>query len=163
MVHLPEIFWPKVIWLNEPIWGPNKRPKILSILVSNLPRYSTLCAFCVFSVYVQIHSKYSRYMNSFIPFSLSEEIQSAYPANTHNKIPFKDLPHAKLILSKWTDTFRTFSVIGGHLLWYPWSAISDWAWYRNFRYRTEESGVQHYIGYRNKLLSDIWYLTSKYS
>ncbi len=29
--------------------------------------------------------------------------------------------------------------IGGHLLRYPWSAISDWAWYRNFRYRTEES------------------------
>jgi hypothetical protein len=27
--------------------------------------------------------------------------------------------------------------IGGHLVRYPWSAISDWAWYRNFRYRTE--------------------------
>ncbi len=30
--------------------------------------------------------------------------------------------------------------IGGHLLLYPWSAISDWAWYQSFRYRTEKSG-----------------------
>ncbi len=52
-------------------------------------------------------------------------------------------------------TERLLLSIGGHLLRYPWSAISDWAWYRNFRYRTEESGVRHYIGYRNKLLSDI--------
>jgi hypothetical protein len=50
--------------------------------------------------------------------------------------------------------------IGGHSLWYPWSAISDWAWYRNVRYRTEELKVQHYVGYRNKLLSDIRYPTS---
>ncbi len=50
--------------------------------------------------------------------------------------------------------------IGGHSLRYPWSAISDWAWYRNVRYRTEELKVRHYIGYRNKLLSDIRYPTS---
>ncbi len=53
--------------------------------------------------------------------------------------------------------------IGGHLLRYPWSAISDWAWYRNFRYQTQESGVRHYIGYRNKLFSNIRYPTSKNS
>ncbi len=29
--------------------------------------------------------------------------------------------------------------------------------------RTEESGVRHYIGYRNKLLSDTQYPTSKVS
>ncbi len=45
--------------------------------------------------------------------------------------------------------------IGGHLLRYPWSATSDWAWYWNFRYQTEDSGVRHYIRYWNKLLSDI--------
>jgi hypothetical protein len=47
--------------------------------------------------------------------------------------------------------------IGGHSVRYPWSAISDWAWYRNVRYRTEERRVRNYIGYRNKLLSDIQY------
>jgi hypothetical protein len=62
-----------------------------------------------------------------------------------------------------TLVFMKIFVIGGHLLRYPWSAISDWAWYRNFRYRTEESRIRHYIGYRNKLLSDIRYLTSKNS
>ncbi len=50
-------------------------------------------------------------------------------------------------------------LIGGHLVWYPWSAISDWAWYRIVRYRTEERRVRHYIGYRNKLLTDIRYPT----
>jgi hypothetical protein len=29
--------------------------------------------------------------------------------------------------------------IGGHLVRYPWSAILDWAWYRNFQYRTERA------------------------
>ncbi len=53
--------------------------------------------------------------------------------------------------------------IGGHLVRYPWSVISDWAGYRNFRYRTEESRVRHYIGYRNKLFSDIQYPTSHYA
>ncbi len=50
--------------------------------------------------------------------------------------------------------------IGGHSDRYPWSSISDWAWYRNVRYRTEVRRVRHYIGYWNKLLSDIWYLTT---
>jgi hypothetical protein len=52
--------------------------------------------------------------------------------------------------------------IGGHSVWYPWSAISDWAWYHIVRYRTEERRVRHYIGYRNKLLSDIRYLTWRF-
>jgi hypothetical protein len=52
--------------------------------------------------------------------------------------------------------------IGGHSLRYPWSAISDWAWYRNVRYRTEELKVRHYIGYRNKLLSNIRHSTSTF-
>jgi hypothetical protein len=43
--------------------------------------------------------------------------------------------------------------VGTYLFRYPWSAISDLAWYRNLRYRTEESGV----GYWNKLLSDFGY------
>ncbi len=58
--------------------------------------------------------------------------------------------------------YKVFS-IGGHFLRYPWSAILDWAWYWNFWYQTEESGVRHYIGYRNKLLYGIWYPTSKNS
>ncbi len=49
--------------------------------------------------------------------------------------------------------------IGGHLVLYPWWAISDWAWYRNVWYRTKERRVRHYTGYRNKLLSDIRYPT----
>jgi hypothetical protein len=50
--------------------------------------------------------------------------------------------------------------IGWHSVRYPWSAILDWAWYRNVRYQTEVRKVRHYVGYRNKLLSDIWYPTS---
>ncbi len=49
--------------------------------------------------------------------------------------------------------------IGGHSVRYTRSAISDWAWYRNVRYRTEERRVRHNIEYRNKLLSDIRYPT----
>jgi hypothetical protein len=60
----------KVVWPNKSIWVSNKHPKIFSILVSNLPRYSNfLCLpcilsiridlFCVFSVYDQIHSTHS--------------------------------------------------------------------------------------------------------
>ncbi len=52
------------------------------------------------------------------------------------------------------------SIIGGHSVRYPWSAISDWAWYRNVRYLTEVRRVRYYIRYRNKLLSDIRYPTS---
>ncbi len=49
--------------------------------------------------------------------------------------------------------------IGGHPVRYPWSAILDWAWYRNVRYRTEKRRVRHYIGYWNEVLSDIRYPT----
>ncbi len=37
------------------------------------------------------------------------------------------------------------------------SAFLDWAWYQSFRYRTEEIGVSHYIGYEINfyLISDI--------
>jgi hypothetical protein len=52
--------------------------------------------------------------------------------------------------------------IGGHSVRYPWSAISDWAWYRNVRYQTDERRVRYYIGYRNKPLSDIQYPTSTF-
>ncbi len=52
--------------------------------------------------------------------------------------------------------------IGGHSVRYPWSAVSDWAWYRNVRYRTEERRVRHYIRYWNELLSDIRYPTSTF-
>ncbi len=54
---------------------------------------------------------------------------------------------------------KDMDIIGGHSLRYPWSAISDWAWYRNVRYWTEELKVQHYIRYQNKLLSHIRYPT----
>ncbi len=36
-----------------------------------MPRYSTFCAFCICSVYVQIRSTYSQYMNRFILHILS--------------------------------------------------------------------------------------------
>ncbi len=62
----------------------------------------------------------------------------------------------------WRLGFLELTIIGGHSLRYPWSAISDWAWYRNVRYRTEDLKVRHYIGYRNKLLSDIRYPTLLY-
>jgi hypothetical protein len=62
--------------------------------------------------------------------------------------------------NKWlTESCSRKRTIGGHSLRYPWSAISDWAWYRKVRYRTEELNVRHYIGYRNKLLSNIRYPT----
>jgi hypothetical protein len=49
------------------------------------------------------------------------------------------------------------SCIGGHLVRYLWSAISDWAWYRNFRYRTEraESDIISDIGIKFYPISDI--------
>jgi hypothetical protein len=46
--------------------------------------------------------------------------------------------------------------IGGHLVRYPWSAISDWAWYRNFWYRTERASLTLYQIW-NKILSNIWH------
>jgi hypothetical protein len=60
----------KVVWPNKPVWAPDKNPKIFSILVSNLLRYSTIHAFRVFSVYVQICSAYSQYTSRFIPSML---------------------------------------------------------------------------------------------
>ncbi len=60
-------------------------------------------------------------------------------------------------------TLHILCTIGGHLLRYPSSAISDWTWYRSLRHWTEESRVRHYIGYRNKLLSDIQSPTSENS
>ncbi len=50
--------------------------------------------------------------------------------------------------------------IGGHLVWYPWSAISDWAWYRNFRYRTErvESNIISDVGINFYPISNIRHL-----
>jgi hypothetical protein len=54
-----------VIWQNEPIYAPDKHPKIFSILVSNLPRYLTFRTFHIFSLFVQIRSAYSKYMNRF--------------------------------------------------------------------------------------------------
>jgi hypothetical protein len=61
--------------------------------------------------------------------------------------------------NKYPTNPAMYTTIGGHSVRYPWPAISDWAWYRNVRYRTEERRVRHYIGYRNKLLSDIRYPT----
>ncbi len=83
----------KMVWPNGPIWAPDKHLETFSILVSNLPRYSTFHAFRIFSVYTQIRSAYSQYMNRFIPhilslqtdsfreFSVYEQIYSAYSAN----------------------------------------------------------------------------------
>ncbi len=47
--------------------------------------------------------------------------------------------------------------IGGHLVRYPWSAISDWDWHRNFRYRTEgvEFDIISDIGIKFYPISDI--------
>jgi hypothetical protein len=50
--------------------------------------------------------------------------------------------------------------IDGHLVRYPWSAISDWAWYRNFRYRTERVESNILSNNRNKCVSYIGYPTS---
>ncbi len=49
---------------------------------------------------------------------------------------------------KFSVEFSYVLIIGGHLVRYPWSAISDWAWYRNFRYRIEraESDIISDIG-----------------
>ncbi len=63
--------------------------------------------------------------------------------------------HYKFTLMLEMSATHSNKAIGRHLLRYPWSAISDWAWNRNLQYQTEESGVRHYIGYRNKLLSYI--------
>ncbi len=57
------------------------------------------------------------------------------------------------------------STIGGHLVRYPWSAISDWAWYQNFRYRTErvESDIISDIGIKFYPISDILFYTNNHS
>ncbi len=64
--HLHEIFWYRVIRPNEPIKAPDEHPKIVLSLVSNSPRHLTFCAFCIFSVYIQILSAYSQYTNRII-------------------------------------------------------------------------------------------------
>ncbi len=48
---------------------------------------------------------------------------------------------------------------GGHLVRYPWSVLSDWAWYRNFQYRTEraESDIISDIGIKFYPICDIWH------
>ncbi len=53
----------------------------------------------------------------------------------------------------------------GHLVRYPWSAISDWAWYRNFQYRTEraESNIISDIGIKFYPISDIPIQKNSYS
>ncbi len=55
--------------------------------------------------------------------------------------------------------FSYIMSIGGYSVRYPWSAISDWAWYRNVRYRTEEHRVRQYcisdIGINFCTISDI--------
>ncbi len=99
-VHLP----------NEPIWAPDNCPKILSILVLNLPIYSTFYAyyyvfsftdmFCVFMVYEQI-----------IPHILSVQIDSfnvQYATNTHSKILFEIYLIQRFLY--YADSFRIFSV-----------------------------------------------------
>ncbi len=71
-----------------------------------------------------------------------------------------------LWLSQATRKFAHYSLayvlIGGHLVRYPWSAISDWAWYRNFRYRTEraESDIISDIGIDFYPISDIRHLST---
>ncbi len=57
--------------------------------------------------------------------------------------------------SRYTSPYTVH--IGGHSLRYPWSAISDWAWYRNVRYRTEElkSDIISDIGINFCPISDI--------
>ncbi len=42
---------------------------------------------------------------------------------------------------------NTFMSIGWDFVWYPWSAIPDWVWYRILWYRTEES--------ESEIISDI--------
>ncbi len=69
-------FWFEVIWLIKPIEDLDKHPEIFSILVLNLPRYSTFWAFCIFSVYVLIHFAYFQYMNRFISLILSIQTDS---------------------------------------------------------------------------------------
>ncbi len=57
------------------------------------------------------------------------------------------------------STYFTVLVgIGGHLVRYPWSAISDWAWYRDFRCRTERA-KSDIISDFEKILSDNQYPT----
>ncbi len=61
----------KVLWRNDPIWAPDKRPKIFFILVLSSPRYSTFHAFHIFSVYEQMCSAFSQYTNRFFKHNLS--------------------------------------------------------------------------------------------
>jgi hypothetical protein len=60
--NLPQLYitlaWDFLVstdWPNEPIWAPDEPPKILSILVSNSPRYSNF-----------VHTAHSQYAYNFI-------------------------------------------------------------------------------------------------
>jgi hypothetical protein len=52
--------------------------------------------------------------------------------------------------------------IVGHLVRYPWWAISDWASIGLSRYRTERLKICWIFRYRTKVFSDILYPTSKF-
>ncbi len=95
-----------------------------SILVSNLPRYLTYHAFCVFSVYVKIRAASSHDTNRFIlhifsiqsdsfcVFSVYKQIHSVHSVRRSTLFPIfsvqVQIPQG--ILSLWTDLFRVFLV-----------------------------------------------------
>ncbi len=64
-----------LIWRKEPIWVPDYSPKIFAILVLNLPRYMTLLAFRVFSVFEPIHYPYSQYIHFHSVYSINRYAQ----------------------------------------------------------------------------------------
>jgi hypothetical protein len=78
--------------------------------------------------------------------------------------------HLRLDLPIWEmpdPNYDQVMTIGGHLVRYLWSAISDWAWYWNFRYRTKraESDIISDIGIKfiQYPISDIPSLIERYS
>ncbi len=76
-------------------------------------------------------------------------------------LPFPGLWEGAQVATTFASTtpgLRGPRCIGGHLVRYPWSVTSDWAWYRILWYQTEGRSPTLYR-YRNEVLSDIQYPT----
>ncbi len=105
-----------MVWAKWTHLGSCKGPKIVLVLVSNLPRYLALHAFRVFSEYMQIHSVYSQCTNRFIPRILNTQTDSYLVlVNLHSEYSqqnsiWRFTLFRVCIIHIRTDSFRIFPV-----------------------------------------------------
>ncbi len=103
-------------------------------------------------------------VNSFTTNNFYLELLKSRRMCTHFRI-FRTVHFTRLFfnsLKVWSKVYLSihislncFNIIGRHWLRYQRWTISDCAWYRNFRYQTEDGRARHYVEYWIKLFTDI--------